>query len=94
MSIFFIKNMINCFRWYVNFTLSITLKYYKYMLYRTMKNYQAFFQDTRLCFGYKPNFGSYLAASDRPSFSQNIFGDGSVRLNRYKKYSKVIRLVS
>ena len=47
---FFIKNMINCARGYVNFTLIVTLKYYEYMLYRTMKNYQAFFQDTRQCF--------------------------------------------
>ena len=43
---------------------------------------------------YKPNFGSYSAASDRPNFFAENIRFGSVRLNRYKKYSVVIRLVS
>ena len=31
---------------------------------------------------FKPNFGPYSSASDRPNFSQKIFGGASVRLKR------------
>ena len=43
---------------------------------------------------YKPNFSLHSAASVRQSFTQKLFGDASVRLNRCKKYSVDIRLVS
>ena len=60
---FLIKNMINCSRGYVNFTLSITLICY----IRRWNIIKHFFKIIGNA-SYKPNFGSHLVASDWPSF--------------------------
>ena len=86
--------MINHFKCYIYFILEIHNQSITNICYiGQRKNIKHFFK----IFGnswYKPDFGPYSSASDRPSFLQKIFGEGSVRLNRHEKYPAVIRMVS